>query len=458
MNARINHHVLHLMTASVMAVTAAACDTGDDLMGPGADPSPATVEGRVEEDGSTASSGSSSPPANTAPSAVASGEAATAAVAYVRGDGSLEVLAEADVNADGSFSITDVPAGRSDLVVVARGSGGSEVGRVLVHGETESGAVITTAPINAETTVEGRVFARLKSEGVPEEDRATGRLALLIHMSEATAAEVAASADALAAVSEGVKASAEAMNRTFVELNSDLDAEARAQAMLQAAVDHAASRHAGAEVEAATEAFLAAAVDAVIQAGADAEVVSLATAAAVTSLERAMAQLDGSAGLELARNGLRLNLEVRKQLATLLTAHSSESLATGVLADLEAEVEASASLSAMAQAILDAEAQFEEELTSMILAELSGLSATQRAEIEARLDSAFATADLSARLETATTVNDVVQAVITYRQDLGAEVEGYLATLPDDLSVMARVSTELLIVAHGSPSVDGSAS
>lgn len=458
MNARIDHHVLHLMTASVIAVTAAACDTGDDFMGPGADPSPATVEGRVEDGGSAGSSGSSSSSANTAPYAVASGEAATAAVAHVRGDGSLEDLAEADVNADGSFSITGVPAGRSDLVVVARKSGGSEVGRVLVHGETQSGAVITTAPINAETTVEGRVFARLKSEGVPEEDRATGRLALLIHMSEATAVEVAASADALAAVSEGVKASVEAMNRTFVELNSDVDAEARGQAMLEAAVDHAASRHAGADVDAATQAFLAAAVDAVIQAGADAEVASLATAAAVTSLQRAMARVEGSAGLELARNGLRLNLEVRKQLATLLTSSSSKSLATGVLADLEAEVEASASLSAMVQAILDAEARFEEELTAMILAELSSLSATQRAEIEARLDSALAAADLSARLETAATVSDVVQAVLTYRQDLGAEVEGYLATLPDDLSPSARVSAELLLIAHGSPSMGDSAS
>ncbi|MFP3948099.1 MAG: hypothetical protein ACOC8K_06870 [Gemmatimonadota bacterium] len=457
MNARIKRYALHLLAASVLAVTGAACDTGSDLMGPGGDESPATVEGRVEGDGSTDDSdGSSTSPSRTTPYAVASGKATTAAVAHVRGDGSLEVLAEADLDADGSFRITGVPAGRSDLVVVARGSGGSEVGRVLVHGETRSGAVITTAPINAEATVEGRVFARLKSEGVPQEERASAQLALLIHMSEATAADVAASTDAVASVAHGARAGIEAMNRTFAELSADVDARARAEAMLQAAVDHAESRHAGADADAAAEAFLSAAVDGVVRAGADAEVVSLATAAAVTSVERAAAQVDGSAGLELARNGVRLNLEARKQLAASLSSDPSKSLATGVLADLEAEVEASASLGAMIESIVDAEARFEEELTALILSELTALSATQRAEIEARLESAFATADLSARLDSAVTVSQVVQAVIEYRQELGAAVEAYLGILPDDVTATTRVSAELLMLVHGGSGLGGS--
>jgi hypothetical protein len=50
-----------------------------------------------------------------------------------------------------------VPAGRSDLAVVAY-SDGEAVGGVMIHEESRGGAVILVEPITAETTLEARAY------------------------------------------------------------------------------------------------------------------------------------------------------------------------------------------------------------------------------------------------------------------------------------------------------------
>lgn len=461
MNARTRHSIVHLLAAVFVSGGVVGCDHSQNAFtGPEVGSRQfSTVEGRVESTNQTASSDISSvTAANTASSGAAAADASTVAVAHVRTDGSLEVLAEAEVAADGRFSVDDVPAGRSDLVVVARTDGGAEVGRVLVHGETEADAVVITAPVNAETTVEGHVFATLKEAGVPEQIRSTAQVALLVHMSESTAAEVAASAQAIQEVSDGVRTSVEAKNRTFAELGADVDGQARAEAMLQAAAEHALSRHGGAEVEAANEAFLQAGVDALIQAGADTEEASLATTAAATGLDRAMAQANENARLEIAKNAVEMNLQARQRLMAEEPDNPASRIGAEAQTRARADVEAAASLSAVAQALLDAEASFEEELRTTILSSLSDASSDVRIRVDARLETAFAEADFSAQAQAAVSVDEIARAVVDYRQQLQTAVQAFVDSLPNDSSVSARVSTELLVAIHGGPSLNGGGS
>lgn len=415
----------------------AACDDSSST-GPGDEIS--TIEGSVES--SSRTSGAQ--------------EASAVAAAAVNADGSLDVLAEAEIQADGSFTIEGVPAGRSGLVVTAEASDGEEVGRVLVHGETEGGATITTEPINGETTVEGLVHSRLSAAGVDAEVRNTARLALLIRIDESTVSEVAASAQAIQEVAAGVQAGAEAQADGYADMGAD--ASAQNEALASVALQHAQDRQSGVDAEAAHEAFARASVDAFAQGDADDEDVSLATAAAATGLDQAMALASEEAGahLELAKNAVELNLTAREELAADLESSDEQSAAASALADARVGVEASASPGEIAQALLETEESAEEELTTLIMARIpDGVSAEVRSEIETRLQTALAEADLSASVEASGAVDPraVAQAVLDYRQQLRSAVEALVAVVPDEVGLDADATTSLFIAARGGPSI-----
>lgn len=458
----IVRRVAGVMTFGLALATLGACgDDTDTFTGPGNGngDQTATVDGSIESTNQTASSPYASQTfATTAPSRSSSGaqEASTVAAAAVNGDGSLEVLAEAEVQGDGSFSIEEVPAGRSGLVVSARTSDGDEVGRVLVHGETEGGATVTTEPMNGETTVEGLVHARLTEAGVAEEVRNTARLALMIRMDESTAADVAASAQSIQEVAAGVQAGAEAMAEAYAEMGAD--ASTQNEALVTAALQHAQDRQGGTEVEAAHEAFANAAVDAFAQGGGEADVegVALATAAAATGLDRAMAVASEEARLDLARNAVDLNLTAREELAAGLESSNEQSAAASALADARVRVQASASVAEIAQVMMETEESVVTELTSLILARIpDSVPVEIRANLESRLESAFADADLSASLEASGAADPaaIAQAVLDYRQQVRAAVDALVADVPSGAGIEAEATTSLLIAARGGPSI-----
>lgn len=459
MNTRIRHSAFQLLIAVVLGAGLVACDSESQSATGPEEPSFSTVEGQVESTHETTSNHTGSVrPATTTSAGAPAAEASTVAVAAVQSNGSLDVLAEAEVQANGRFSIDEVPAGRSDLVVVARSDGGAEVGRALVHGETQANAVTTTAPINGETTVEGHVFTTLTEAGVSEEIRSTAQLALLLRLDESTASEVAASAQAIQDLAQAYRASAEAMNETFAATGAGVDGQARAEAMLQAAVGHAQNRDRGTPARAASEAFLQSGIDALIQAGASAEDVSLATTAAATGLDRAMVEANENARLDMARNAVELNMMARERLLAEHSEAQSSQLGAQALASARADVDASASLSEVAQALLDAEASFEEALMTMVLSNLSDVDESTRADVEAKLEAAFAEADFSARAEATVSVGEIVQAVVDYREQVQTAVQAFVDSLPAGGSVSAQVSAELLVAVQGGPSFAGSGS
>lgn len=438
------------------AFALAGCDSESSPVGPEPDPDPdptlATVAGQVESTHETASS----PAMSSGPAAVA-GEASTVAVAAVESDGALEVLAEAEVQSDGRFSIEDVPTGRSGLVVSARAAGGEEVGRALVHGETEAGATVTTAPINGETTVEGLVYARLQSAGVAEQIRNTAQLALLIRMDESTASDVAASAQSIQVVADAYVNGAGALEQGLAAMG-EANAQARAQAMLVAALEHAERRDGGQSAEAAQEAFLEAALGAFVQGGAELEAVALATAAAATGLDRAMEVADANARLDMAKNAVELNLLARSEFAAGTPESGARASALTALANARANVRAAATLDGVIEALASLEAEAEETLLAAIMDRLpEQVPEPVRAQLRVRLETAFASADLSAELNGQTDAESIVTAVMEYRQQVRSAVEAFIAELPAGVDITAEAVAGLLIAVRGGPDLSDDA-
>ncbi|HSR42572.1 MAG TPA: hypothetical protein VLL48_10380, partial [Longimicrobiales bacterium] len=181
-----------LLMVGVLVVPSGACEDG----GTGPDGGEAVIEGRIESTTTLARSGPAATSAQTA-------QASTVEVVSVASGGSATVLAEATADASGDFRVEGVPAGRTDLIVVARNESGAEVGRVIAHGETEAQAVTVVAPINAETSVEGGAFVDLRADGRAEVAANSGGLAAFVRMSRAEAEAVASSESAVEGVAEG---------------------------------------------------------------------------------------------------------------------------------------------------------------------------------------------------------------------------------------------------------------
>lgn len=440
------------------AVLAALTACGDDDNGTSTGPDDdgqqqtATIVGSIESTVDASSSLNGFSLRTAASRTSGSAQASTVSAVAVSGDGSLQVLAEAEVQADGRFSIEDVPAGRSGLLVSARASSGEEVGRVLVHGETEGGATIVTEPVNGETTVEGLVLETLAEAGVDERIRNTAQLALLVRLDQSTAQEVAASAQSIQEVADAYRAGAEAQSQVFAGVGADQSAQA--DALIEAALQHAENRDGGSDPETAQEDFVQAALDAFAQGGADSDEIARATAAAATGLDQAGSVASEDARLDLARNAVELNLDARQELVAGLSSSEEASAAATALTDAEARVGASISVAEIAQALSETEASAREELTSMILSALPPeVPDDVRIIIEGRLDTAFAEADLSASLEGSVDVASIVQTAVDYRDRVRSAVEAFVAELPSGVSVSASVTTDLLVATQGGPAI-----
>jgi hypothetical protein len=437
-----------LLLAAVFALT--GCDSESTPVGPDPDPDPdpetAIVDGQVESTHPTASRNAST----SGPASVAA-EASTVAVAAVQSDGSLDILAEAEVQADGRFSVEDVPSDQSGLVVSARGENGDEVGRVLVHGETRAGSTTTTAPINGETTLEGMVYGHLAAAGVSSEIRNTAKIALLIRMDESSASEVVGSVQTVQAVAEAYANGAASLDQSFQAMG-ETSADARLDTLLEAAKDHAWNRDQGESQEGAQKLFIDAAVEAFQEGGAELEVVALATAAAATGLDRAMGEAHGNARLDIAKNAVELNLRARSELAQALPESEERTVSVSALTEARTQIRVAASLDEVINALIELEEEVEETLLDAIMDRLpEEVPDAVRAQLRIQLETAFASADLSAHLNSASESEAIVAAVEEYRQDLRDAVEAFISELPGEVDLTAEVALTLLLAAQGGP-------
>lgn len=436
--------------AMLLAVFAAACDssTVPELDSDG------QITGEVQETTEPSSEDSSDEPSGSpSRSSDSSTSAHTVVAASVRADGSLETLSEADVEGDGRYTLS-VPSGRSDLVVSARSSSGAEVGRVIVRERTSNGIEVRAAPITASTTTEGRVYSRLRAEGMSAGAINQGELALFVRLNSSTATEAAASAGTIDTLAAGYTAAQSAMTEVLARTSGEASASARAELLADAAIQHDLDRHAGISTDAAGEAFVDAALDAYVAGDISAEALALATATATTSFDQALVQGHSATRLDVAKKGTLVGIRARERLLAELPASFAAfgTLAAGNLTDLRLNVTASADFSDFVSAVQEEEAAAEAAVTDAVMALVSSFSAETRAEVEARLEAAFLQADLSAHLDASASAEQKAQAVEEYRQELRAAVDALVDSLPQGVSLDAEATAKLLMAIRGGPS------
>ncbi len=190
--------------SALVLITALACtgsDPDDTLESGGtgdtADAGPrAQVEGRVTD-------GDGSQPARLGGSGSVSAATAVAA-ATVDARGELTVVGEADVDADGSFTL-DVPAGRRGMIVTAVDTDGDVVASAILEDSGEAGTTTVCTPLDTESSVEAEVYLEMRAQAA-----ATANFVdLRARIDEATAVAVRSDVDSdarIVALAEAVRA------------------------------------------------------------------------------------------------------------------------------------------------------------------------------------------------------------------------------------------------------------
>lgn len=406
--------------------------------------------------GSIHSSASESPEAAAGSSPLAAqgaADAETVVAGEVASGGGFHAFAEGRVEADGSFRIEDVPAGRSDLVVVAYGEGDTEVGSVVLHEETRTGVEHRTHPIDARSTFQARTFAKVRARDGG--GMGAAEVALFVHADESTASQAAASAVEVAAAAEAAIQARIALEAVLeAEGVVGLDAGTRAEMLAELAAERDRARDEGADAQASQEAFVSAALDAYVEAGARAEALALASAAAATAFDATLeTEGEGIARLELARQALLLNLEARQRAVAEVdgNAFGMKAAVIGALDQTEAAVRTAGSTAELRASLEVARAEGGGEIVSAGTSALAGLGVDLTGEIESELSSAVAAAALWTEMETAASAQAMATAAMDYRAEVRAAVDAFLETVPSQ--AQAGVSAEVLaalFVAFGS--------
>lgn len=400
-----------------LAGTIAAC--GDDSTGP--DETAASVQGVVEE---TTPEGEGSA---SAPAAAPGTDAETVAVVQIGADGSLTTVAEADVEADGSFTVEEVEVGLEDLAVVAR-VGERDAGRVVLYQSSSAGAVIRAAPINYETTAEARAWGEVRASGEADATSA-GEIALLLHLEGAEAEALLASDAELEALAEGLVTAGETLTAIYAEVGAALDAEARADVATEAAIAFSESRLDGESLEAAHNVFVDAVLDGFIDAGVTLEETVMATAAAASTLDATVEESVTNRGLAVSE-AVRLNLRARARLAAEQSSSAYGELADALATALNgthATVRAQASAGPVRTAL---SANLAATQTAAVTAAVQILAADAslavQSEVSTAAEAALQTARLGARLDAAADATAAAEAIADYRAEVLADVEAMI--------------------------------
>jgi hypothetical protein len=425
----------------------AACDA-IGVGGPSAD---ARVSGRVESEVPAAAA---VPEGWAAITSSGSAGAQTVEVVEVNG-GSYRTLATATVNVDGSYTVEGVPAGREHLMVVARSSGGAEVGSVLLAGETESDETVWAGPINAQSTLEGRVYTSLRGSGQDEDEVSSGELALMLHMDQQLAAASARSDAAVRAFARAYIEARESSTRAFGRIGGDLSVEAREHALANGYATYQTSLAQGASASAAFDTFARGWASAMAHAGASAEATVLASAAARQGIRASLAgsAADDRAEAAMEAAAARLNLIARLELAGKVGAEASSErsrVEASIAAALERLRFGASSSAQVREVMVSAGAQAATGLRAELfaLASGAGLTSVITSTLTARTDAALAEADLTARLEAAADATARAAAVADYRTRVEAAARAYAEAAPAHARIGAEAMADLLVAAR----------
>lgn len=284
------------------------------------------------------------------------------------------------------------------------------------------------------------------------DETSSSELALLLHANGAELETLLASEAEIEAVADGSAEAGATMNRVFADAGVSLDASARSDLLVNAAVDFAADLLGGLTLEAAHDQYTDAAIDAWVEAGAKLETVAMATAGAASTLDAAVEGRTSVRG-RIITEPVLFNLRARERAAAQYRGSAEATLAAAIesaLADSRASVESNtrtaAEVKAELQTRLDATVDAAADAAVEMLA--GSASSTVRADVRAAAETALAEATLSTRLETAADASAAASAMAEYRTSVRSAVQA-MVDAAGDTSADVDVITELFIAACG---------
>lgn len=406
---------------------------------------------------------------------VLGGEGTVAAASKVQASsvgsgGRLDMLAEADVEANGNYTL-ELPPGSERVVIAAVDSSGKVVASALLDAAVEGER--TAPPMTSESSLEAEVFVRMVMDGASVEAVDTVDLRSRINTEVAEAVKAEASAEAqksVAALAAAVRAAQEAEVKAYAEAGATISQQAlfqaslEASAALDAALDagsrsaadayadfFAALRAATPELDEKEEAEGERAASAAFRATVEARLSSGSNASTADAAVRAAASLEARAAT------VAVDAILRAASATDATLTRARAAATALHASLSSA--ASASAAAQAWATYSASLATSSNVSTTVLGTHLGVNSSNQAALQgsinaaaqagATLNSSLGIAmeliGLTGAVNTTVLAESVVRAFDTYHTAVRAQAQS-LATF----GANAAPAVELLIIAEGS--------
>jgi hypothetical protein len=393
----------------------------------------------------------------------------------VGANGALTLVAEAEISAQGSYTV-DVPAGEERLVIQAVDDSGAVVASALLDASGEAGETTPAPPMDSESSLEAEVFVQMVAQGAQAAQTDTVDLRARINAKMAAAAQQGASTrEAVQArvkvLAESIRAAQEAEIRAYAKAGVQtsqsalFDAELEASAKLNAALD------AGTAAEGAYQEFyvsLAAAAEKLgakaqeqAQAESSASVAFRATAKARLSGQDVQPLLDASlrsaASAEARASGAALTAILKAAAATDEATQQASTAAAALRSSVSASTTASAaaqaftSFSASVSTATDVKATVLGSYVGANLATQTALSAAVQATVaaSATLDAALNAAVTAAVTGTQTDVTKLAAGIADAYAAYATAVKAQ-ATALSVFGTKATPAVEVLLVSEGS--------
>ena len=232
--------------------------------------------------------------------------------AYAVGDGgALELLAEADIQASGRYSL-EVPSGMEEVILQAVDAEGEVIAAAILESSGAAGETVTSTPMTTESSVEAMVYIEMIAQGASAAE--ANAIDLRARLDRDTAAAVKATMDAqgdfeadIRALAQATIAAQRAEIQAYQQAGVTTTQEALFDAELAASQSLSAALDAESDTRAAYTSFFTELRAAAESAGADAEQQGRAETSASASFRLSLeAQLDaGAASSEVTDAGVR---------------------------------------------------------------------------------------------------------------------------------------------------------
>lgn len=397
----------------------------------------------------------------------------TVKAAALGSDGSVQVIAEAQVDASGRYEL-DVPSGEHRLILQAVDAQGQVVAQGILEASGNAGEHVTAAPIDTESSVEAAVLVEMLQRGSTETE--ANAVDLRARINAQVAAEVKAAADSSAKVRALADATI-AAQKTQVESYRQNGKTTTQQALFQAQLQAAAKLNAALDRgDAAAQAYatfhsdLAAALEAEgisEQQRAEAETCGSAAFRATVRARLggvlgadavAEAAVRQAAAYEAAASTAAVEATLRASGAADATITQATTAAATLKASLSAATTAAAS--AQAYAAYSAAITGDASVSGSVLGSYLQVNAVNQTSVEAALGaSAQAAGTLNATLNTTfetalsltgtvsftSMASNVVNAYASYKTAVQAQAAALVT-----FGTKAGAAVDLMLVAEGS--------